>query len=159
MLMEQKKKSGYQQIGRSHGGATTKIHMICDSHGNPLKFTLSGGNAHDAPIGLEMIKKLDVIEGALIADKGYDSDEILIEITKKGGLPVIPPKSNRKNPIPHDRLIYQARHLVENLFCKLKQYRAIATRYEKLAKNYAGMVFMACSIYMVATLKTRPNLG
>nr|WP_246067921.1 IS5 family transposase [Legionella geestiana] len=140
-----KKKKGDEAIGRSKGGLSTKIHATCDALGNPTGFHLSGGQAHDlegADILLENIQAK-----ALLADKAYDADErVLAKLEAQNCQPVIPPKSNRKEQRKYDELLYQARHLIENFFAKLKQYRAIATRYDKKARNFLGAVYLASAV-------------
>lgn len=84
---------------------------------------------------------------ALLADKAYDADERVIKPLEAAGKTiVIPPKSNRKNPRSYDKELYKARHLIENFFAKLKQYRAIATRYDKKARNFLGAIYLAATI-------------
>jgi transposase len=84
---------------------------------------------------------------ALLADKAYDADERVRQVLIERGIePVIPSKSNRKVAIEYDRELYKARHLIENFFAKLKQYRAIATRYDKRAVNFLGAVYLAASV-------------
>ncbi len=116
-------------IGRSRGGLSTKIHALCDAPGNPPAFHLTPGQACDLD-GADVL--LDGIQaGNLIADKGYDAIERVIDRLKAAQIrPVIPPKSNRKAPRDHDKALSKARHLIENLFEKLKRYRAMATRYD-----------------------------
>ena len=81
---------------------------------------------------------------AVLADKAYDADErVRQKLEEKGCMAVIPPKSNRKNPSDYDKDIYKERHLIENFFAKLKQYRAIATRYDKTAQNFLAAIYMA----------------
>lgn len=81
---------------------------------------------------------------ALLADKAYDADErVLLKLEAKNCHAIIPPKSYRKIPREYDKILYQARHLIENLFAKLKQYRAIATRYDKKARNFLGGIYLA----------------
>jgi transposase len=143
------KKTGDQALGRSRGGPTTKIHLICDAHGNPLEFTLTAGNFADIPAAPDLLKKTRQAGDYTLADKGYDSDEFRSEITDRGSIAVIPGRSNRKEKIEYDKAIYRARSLVENAFCKLKRFRAVATRYDKLARNFAGMVTMACIMIWV----------
>lgn len=138
------KKEGDQALGRSRGGPTTKIHLICDALGNPLKFTLTGGQVHDVAAAPDLLNKVDSLGEFTIADKGYDSDNFRARIKERKSEPVIPGRKNRKEEIEYDKTIYGARSLVENAFCKLKQFRAVATRYDKLARNFAGMVTMAC---------------
>ena len=83
----------------------------------------------------------------LIADKAFDADKRVIEpITAAGKQVVIPPKSNRKRPRDYSKHLYKARHLIENFFAKLKQYRAIATRYDKTARNFLAAVYLAATI-------------
>lgn len=80
----------------------------------------------------------------MLADRAYDADKRVIEpLRAKGKQVVIPSKRNRKEPRPHDRELYKARHLIENFFCKLKQFRAIATRYDKTARNFLAAVYLA----------------
>lgn len=84
---------------------------------------------------------------ALLADKGYDAEERVRErLKEKGCEAVIPSRANRKSPYSYDKELYKARHLIENLFAKLKQYRGIATRYDKTACNFLGAIYLAASI-------------
>ena len=84
---------------------------------------------------------------ALLADRAFDADErVLKKLREKGIEAVIPPKRNRKEPREYDKELYKARHLIENFFAKLKQYRAIATRYDKLANTFLGGIFLASTI-------------
>ena len=133
-------------IGRSHGGPTTKIHICADAHGNPIDFEITGGEVHDAKAAPKIIEKIKEAEN-FIADKGYDSEAIREQARAKKMNPVIPRKSNSKKPNPEfDSFLYKLRHLVENLFAKLKHFRSIATRFEKLARNFKAIVFLACTI-------------
>lgn len=87
---------------------------------------------------------------ALLADKAYDADQRVIEpLTAAGKTPVIPPKANRKAQRPYDKDLYEARHLIENFFCRLKQFRAIATRYDKRAVNFLAGVYAASSFILL----------
>ncbi len=138
------KKSGDQALGRSVGGPSTKIHLICDAHGNPLEFDLTGGQVHDVVAAPTLLEKTEEVGKYLIADKGYDSDKFRKKTEERGSTPVIPGRKNRKEKVEYDKNIYGARSLVENAFCSLKQLRAVATRYDKLARNFAGMVGLAC---------------
>lgn len=90
---------------------------------------------------------LPLIESdTLIADKGFDADQRVIEpLLAAGKEPVIPPKHNRKQSRPYDKELYKARHLIENFFCKLKQFRAIATRYDKTARNFLAAIYLAAA--------------
>jgi transposase len=84
---------------------------------------------------------------ALIADKAFDAEErVLAPLARAGKTAVIPPKANRKDPRPYDRDLYKARHLIENFFAKLKQYRAIATRYDKRGRNFLAAIHLAATV-------------
>jgi transposase len=143
------KKAGEDQaIGRSRGGLSTKIHTLVEALGNPVGFHLTGGEAHDL-VGADHLLPAMQAE-ALIADKAFDADKRVIEpLTAAGKTIVIPPKSNRRSPRTYDRELYKARHLIENFFARLKQFRAIATRYDKTAQSYKAAVTLA-SILMWA---------
>lgn len=134
-----------EAIGKSRGGNTTKIHMVVDAYGLPIEFELTGGEVHDckaAPALIEQSPNSDYI----IADKGYDSEELRDSIRKKGSIPMIPRKNNSKmGNQDMDWCLYKYRHLVENIFARLKHYRAIATRYDKLKRNFLSMLAMACA--------------
>jgi len=135
-----------QAIGRSKGGLTTKIHTTCDALGNPTGFHLTAGQDHDLDGADALMDKLTVADAAL-ADKAYDADErVRDKLKEKNCEVVIPSKSNRKEPIPYDKDLYKSRHLIENFFAKLKQFRAIATRYDKLARNFLGAIHLAAAV-------------
>ena len=92
-----------------------------------------------------MLPGLDA--GALIADKAFDAEErVLRPLEQAGKTAVIPPKANRRDPRPYDKDLYKARHLIENFFAKLKQYRAIATRYDKRARNFLAAIHLASAV-------------
>ena len=113
--------------------------------GNPTGFYLTPGQAHDLQ-GADVLLT-DINAEALLADKAYDADERDREVLRAQGIePVIPGKSNRKVAIVYDKALYKARHLIENFFAKLKQYRAIATRYDKRAGNFIGAVYLAAAV-------------
>jgi transposase len=113
--------------------------------GNPTRFYLSEGQVHDlegSDVFLETFKA-----EALLADKAYDADErVLDKLKAQGKEAVIPPKSNRTKPRFYDKEIYKARHLIENFFAKLKNNRAIATRYDKLAATFLGAIYLTSAI-------------
>ena len=133
-----------QAIGRSRGGLSTKIHTLVDALGNPIGFHLTGGEVHDLVGADELLP--DMQANTLIADKAFDADERVIKpLAAAGKTAVIPPKANRKLPRKFDRHTYAARHLIENFFAKLKQFRAIATRYDKTARNFLAAVHLAAS--------------
>lgn len=112
-----------------------------DGLGNPLHVHLTPGNIHDiteAPTLIELAQGQN-----FIGDKGYDSNAVVEAIEKKGMIPVIPSKENRKVEREIDGHVYKERHLVENFWCKIKRYRRVATRYEKTATNFLGFVLFA----------------
>ncbi|RZI45200.1 IS5 family transposase [Candidatus Finniella inopinata] len=140
-----KKNSADQAIGRSKGGLSTKIHATCDALGNPTGFYLTAGQDHDLEGADALIDNLTQA-GAVLADKAYDADERMRKkLEEKGCEAVIPPKKNRINPCSYDKDLYKARHLIENFFDKLKQYRAIATRYDKTARNFLGAIHLVAA--------------
>ena len=144
--MYSRHKKGTQEIealGRSRGGFTTKLHARCDAKGRPLGFVLTPGQAHDLQGFRPLFRMLDDRIEALLADKGYDADTIRDEIARAGVEAVIPAKSNRRTPVPHDRRKYRQRNFVERLFNKLKNWRRIATRYDKTRESYLGFVALA----------------
>lgn len=133
-----------QAIGKSSGGNTTKIHMITESCGLPIEFVITSGEVHDSQAASQLIANTPASE-FIIADRAYDSDEIRTDITNKGSVPVIPRRCNSKiGNATMDWCLYKYRHLIENLFARLKHFRSIATRYDKLKRNYASMLALAC---------------
>ena len=130
------KKAGEDQaIGRSRGGLSTKIHALVDALGNPIDFFLTGGEAHDLEGADHLLPTMEADK--LIADKAFDADARVLEpLPAAGKTAVIPPRTNRTSPRDYDRELYAARHLVENFFAKIKQFRAIDTPYEKTARNF-----------------------
>lgn len=139
-----------QAIGKSRGGPTTKIHLACDGRGRPIHFRLSPGNRNDFAEAPDLIDGLPGTGHWIVADKGYDSALIRGELRSRGSIPVIPWRRDNKHPGRYRKSIYRRRHRIENAFCRLKHYRGIATRYEKLARNFAGMVSMACILHWLA---------
>ena len=134
-------------MGRSRGGFSTKIHAVVDGLGNPLKFILTPGQNSDV---IQAEKLLEEIESDFVlADKGYDSNNLIEFIQQKGAIAVIPPKSNRKCPREYDKFIYKDRNLVERFFNLIKHFRRVATRYEKLSNNYLGFIYFASSIILM----------
>ena len=117
---------------------------MVDALGNPTAVFLTPGQAHDLEGADALLPQMQA--DALLADKAFDADERVIEpLLAAGKTFVIPPKSNRKVQ-RFDREIYKARHLIENFFCKLKQYRAIATRYDKTARNFLAAIHLAAAV-------------
>ena len=133
-------------IGKSVAGNTTKIHMAVDSFGLPIHFEITGGQVHDSKLAPQLLASIDGVE-FVIGDKGYDSEALREQVVQQGGIAMIPRKDNsKKGKDDMDWCLYKYRHLVENIFARLKHFRSIATRYEKLKRNYESMVSLACTI-------------
>lgn len=119
-----------------------------DALGNPLRVILSAGQIADIEQAAALIE--DQSAEFIVADKGYDSDSFVGTITAHGSQAVIPPRSNRLNPRAFDRHIYKSRNLIERFFGRIKQFRRIATRYDKLAKSFLSFVHLACAFVWLA---------
>ena len=131
-----------EAIGLSKGGLSTKINTVVDALGNPIDFVLTPGQACDLDGSDKLLP--NIVAPTILADKGYDADERVINpLISAGKEVVIPPKQNRKEARAYDKELYKARHLIENFFCKLKQFRGIATRYDKTARNFLAAIYMA----------------
>lgn len=136
-----------QALGRSAGGLSTKIHVLCDALGNPTGVHLTGGNAHNLTGADVLLPGLKA--QALLADRAYHAQKRVIQpLEAKGITIVIPPKRNHKNPRPYDKDLYKAHHLIENFFCKLKRFRSIATRYDKTRRNFLAAVYAAAVVIL-----------
>jgi transposase len=140
-----KKGEHKQAIGRSRGGRNTKIHAITDAKGRLLSILLTGGEAHDCPPAQRLIRRSKAAK-KLLGDKAYDSAELRQWLKDRGTKPVIPNRSNRKQPFSFDKKSYKKRHLIENAFCRLKDFRRIATRYDRLARNFLASVCLVAAI-------------
>ena len=130
-------------MGRSRGGLTTKIHALVDARGMPVRIGLTAGEAHDNRLVPDLIEGLEP-KTMLIADRGYDADWIRDLIWNRGGWANIPPKRHRKDPVNFSPYLYKDRNLIERFFNKIKHFRRIATRYDKLAANFLAMLKLAC---------------
>jgi transposase len=114
--------------------------------GNPTGFHLTAGQRHEL-IGADALMSKLTISETVLADKAYDADKRMrYKLQDAGCIVVIPSKKSRRVPIAYDRYLYGYRHLIENFFAKLKQYRAIATRYDKTATSFLGAIHLASSI-------------
>ncbi len=131
-------------MGKSRGGLSTIIHAAVDALGNPVRFILTAGQYSE-------IRQADaLIEGFsadyVIADKGYDSDLFIVAIESGEAIAVIPSRRNRTTERAYDEHLYRERNLVERVFQKLKHYRRIATRYERLAITYQAMLSLVATV-------------
>ena len=141
-----REKNGPQAIGRSRGGLTTKIHALVDALGNPVELMRTPGQAHDLAGAEPLIDSAD--PDALIGDKAYDADPFVDTLTRRAITPVIPPKANRKTKQACDFALYRQRNLVERFFNQIKHFRAIATRYDKLDRNFPAGVQLTAAIIL-----------
>jgi transposase len=132
-----------EALGRSRGGFSTKIHARCDGKGRPIGFALTPGQTHDNQGFMTLLRLVSERVRAMIADKGYDSDAIREELHFNGIEAVIPPKCNRRRPIDYDRERYKQRNRIERMFNKLKNWRRIATRYDKTASSFMAFIAIA----------------
>jgi transposase len=134
-------------MGRSRGGLTSKIHALVDADGRPVAFRLTGGQVHDSVEAESLLEAMD--DGAiLLADKGYDSNAIRSFAADKNAWANIPPRSNRKGTFAFSPWVYRQRNLVERFFNRIKQFRGIATRYDKDPLNFiAAVKLIACRIW------------
>lgn len=140
-----KKGEQNQAIGRSRGGRNTKIHAIADAKGRLLSVLLTGGQTHDCPPAKRLIRRTKSAK-RLLGDRAYDSAELRQWLNGRGTKAVVPNKSNRKQPFSFDRKSYKQRHRIENAFCRLKDFRRIATRYDRLATNFLAAVCLVAAI-------------
>ncbi|MDU0360539.1 IS5 family transposase [Rhizobium sp. 25PS6] len=132
---------GADAQGRSRGGLSTKIHAATEALGLPVRLIASPGQRNDIAFAHDLVDGIQA--AATIADKGYDADHLCDKITETGADVVIPPKRNRKLQRPYDADLYKERNRIERFFSKLKQFRRVATRYDKLLANFMGFVKLA----------------
>ena len=118
--------------------------MIVDALGNPLALSLTGGQVHDITQAETLAAQVE--PGALLGDKGYDADSLIARLEERAITAVIPPKSNRKVQRACDFALYAERNLVERFFNYIKQFRGIATRYEKTARNFLAGLHLVCAL-------------
>jgi transposase len=148
-LPEPQKNGGQieQALGRSRGGFSTKIHVTVDGLGYPLRLHLTAGQRHDIIKAHDLITDLDF--DFVIADRSYGSQDFVSEIIASGAQPVIPPKKNAKEPREYDDWRYRERHLIECFIGKIKHFRRVFSRFDKLAKRYLGFVqFVSTLIWL-----------
>lgn len=133
-----------EALGRSRGGFSCKIHAAVDGLGLPIRFTLTGGQASDIGQAKPLMENLAA--ACCLADKAYDADDLVAWLKERDIKVVIPPRSNRKEPRSCDFHHYKERHVIECMFGKLKYYRRIATRYEKKAIHFMGMLSFCATL-------------
>lgn len=131
-------------IGRSRGGATTKVHLVVDALGLPLAFELTEGQRHDIVPAPGLVERTR--PRCLLADKAYSTHDFRALLDTMACQPVIPSSTSWIDPPPYDKDLYKARAEVECTFNLLKQARRFATRYEKTLRNYAAVVAIGCAL-------------
>jgi transposase len=142
------KGGGDAAIGRSKGGLSTEIHATVDALGTPTGCSLSAGQASEREGAEALLPQREAM--TLIADKGYDAEaRVLAPLRAAGKEAGIPPRRNRTEQRAYDRDLYRARHLIETCFCTLKQFRAIATRYDKTKRNFRAAIHLAASAILL----------
>ena len=134
-----------QAVGRSRGGRNTKIHALADAKGRLIAILLTGGEAHDCPLAERLIRRVKTAK-RLLGDKAYDSAELRLQLKQRGAEPVIPNRSNRKQLFSFSKRLYKQRHRIENAFSRLKDFRRIATRYDRLARNFLASVCLVAAL-------------
>jgi transposase len=135
-------KNGPQAIGKSRGGWNTKVHLVAANARTAITFALSPGNAHDPPEGRALLTELGPMPEGLpmLMDRAYEGDETRQLVLSLGMIPVVPPKSNRIEPWEYDRALYKKRNEIERLFRRLKGFRRIFSRFEKLDVLFLGFL-------------------
>ena len=141
-LGRRRKRGAYAQaLGLSRGGKTSKLHALTDGLGRPRVLLLSAGNINDISIAHTLLQQAGPVRG-LIADRGYDANHLRLFLAQQGAQVVIPSTTSRRVPIPHDDVAYRDRNRIERMWCRLKDWRRIATRYDKLARNFLSAAYL-----------------
>ncbi len=146
-------------MGRSRGGLSTKIHALVDAEGRPIRISLTPGQAHDGTAAEELLANLTP-GTTLLADKAYDSNAIREQAQEQDVWANIPPKSNRKGSFASAPFctaidLYRYRNLVERFFNKLKQFRGIATRYDRNPENFLAAIKLVSTHIWIAVMGPR----
>ena len=135
-------------MGPTKRGKGTKLMAVADGHGLPVAIDVASASPAEVKLVHSTLDNrfVDDIPERLIGDRAYDSAELRQWLSARGTKPVVPNKSNRKQPFSFDRKSYKQRHRIENAFCRLKDFRRIATRYDRLARNFLASVCLVASI-------------
>jgi transposase len=133
----------------SRGGRNTKIHTLVDGLGNPISFMLGSGNEHDSVRAIPLLKQINIKGCNILGDKAYGVQVIRDYISSQKATYTIPPKSNFNEPWFVDWHTYKERHLVECFFQKLKWFRRVATRYDKLDDSFLAFVYIAAVMILL----------
>lgn len=138
-----------EAIGKSNGGLTSKIHAVTDGNGYPMNFIITGGNTHDCTQAKNLIDSVIHKDMYVLADRAYDANKIIEYITFNSAVAVIPSRKNRKVQRDYDKEVYKNRNQIERFFNKLKQFRRIATRYDKLSSSFLSLVQLAATLIII----------
>ena len=141
-----RKRGDFQQaVGRSRGGRTTKIHALTEDRGRPVAFLITPGNCHDLPAARDLLPTV-APPRRLLADRAYDANGLRDWLAERDIKAVIPPHPRRKHPHRYNKKAYKGRNLIERMFCRLKDFRRIATRYDKRADIYLSAILLAAAL-------------
>ena len=132
-------------IGRTRGGRNTKLHAICDDRGRPLVLLLTPGNVHDMRAAKQCIEAAPRA-AELVADKGYDSNDLRAWLAERGTRAIIPPKRHRKVKIDFNPATYKQRNIIERMFCRFKDWRRVATRYDRKIETFMATIAIAATV-------------
>jgi transposase len=129
--------------------------MVASSDRSAVAFSLTPGNAHDAPEGRALLETFERADGVmLLMDRAYEGDSTREKAVEKGFVPVVPPKKNRREPWEYDKELYKRRNEIERLFLRLKRFRKVFTRYDKLDVLYMGFIFVALIVDALLSVNT-----
>jgi len=131
------------KIGRSRGGLTSKIHAVTDGTGRPMKFIITAGNVNDSTKAIDLLRNIIRKGVRVLADRGYDAAKILAYIQYCCALACIPPRKNKIYPQKYNKTLYKNRNQIERFFQRLKNFRRVATRYDKLPSSFLSFVHIA----------------
>lgn len=131
-------------MGRSRGGLSTKIHALAERFGGLVRFQLTGGQINDCTQALALLEGID--SRAVIGDRGYDTEAVLDRLRRTRTHAVIPSRIVRTVQRPLDASLYRERNRIERLFCRIKHFRRVATRYDKLAARFASFVAVTAAL-------------
>ena len=140
-----KKGDASRCIGRTRGGLNSKLHAVCDEKGRFLRLLLTAGQTNDHK-GAAMLLSVLPHARELLGDRGYDSAGFRADLLARGIEPCIPTTRKRKIAIPHDSTLYRQRHRIENAFGRLKDWRRIATRYDRCAHTFFSAICIAATV-------------
>ncbi|MFT8814430.1 IS5 family transposase [Acetobacter fabarum] len=137
-----------RHIGRTKGDLNSKLHAVCDDQGRPVRLHLTAGQVSDFKGADALLLDLPDETEEVISDRGYDSNEIRQFLADRNITACIPPKKNRKSKPPYNWHLYKKRHLIENIIAKLKDWRRVATRYDRCAHTFISAIHIAASVIL-----------